>query len=351
MENILLQSNPPSIEFPAGSNIFIGFIKWNVFQKNMKLPDIQREIDKEWVEKLYHNFLLGYKQQKYYNFDRFHLCCLNNELYLLNGQHRYQVLKKINDDTIEIEFKIESVKSKQEMDELFMKYNHSKPSKILQNTSSQLIVNALRKYFDTKYGIYISHSNKPRRPQINLDLIVEYMDENNVIDKLKIKNPQMLINMIEELNNYYRSLKYDYKQWKDWDVNNIEKIMEKIHKKSAVNPLYLGIYNKNEWILKLLKKNIDNKDYTTYPHYNIEYKRKKIRNTLRSRVWRKRNKEMDGKCFVCECQLSNENFVCGHVKAVFWGGTNDLDNLEPICSSCNTDMSVNNLYEYKSINY
>ena len=351
MNNILIQSSPPSIEFPAGSNIFIGFIRWNIFEKNMKIPDIQREINKEWVEKLHTNFIIDYKKQNYYNFDRFHLCSLNNELYLLNGQHRYQVLKKINNNNIQIEFKIEEVNSIEEMNELFMKYNHSRPSKILQNTSNQLIVNNVRKHFTNKYMSYMSTSNNNRRPQINLDTLMDYIEDNNIIQVLKIKDSSILIEMIEELNNYYRGLKYDYTQWKEWNVKDIEKIMEKIHKKSAVNPLYLGIFNKNEWVLKLLKKNTDNKDYSDYPHYNIEFKRRKIRNALRCRVWRKRNSEMDGKCYVCDSDLKNENFVCGHIKSVFWGGINDLSNLEPICSSCNIDMSVHNLYEYKKINY
>ena len=351
MNNMLIQSSPPSIEFPAGSNIFIGFIKWNIFEKNMKIPNIQREINKEWVDKLYATFIEDYKKHKYYNFDRFYLCSLNNELYLLNGQHRYTVLQKINNPNIQIEFKIEEVRSIEEMNELFMKYNSSRPSIILQNTSNQLIVNNVRKYFTNKYRGYISSSNNYRRPQINLDSMMNYIEENKVIQKLKIINPDILIDMIEELNTYYRGLKYDYTQWKEWNVKDIEKIMDKIHKKSAVNPLYLGIFNKNEWVLKLLKKNTDNKEYSSYPHYNIEYKRRKIRSAIRCRVWRKRNSQMDGKCYVCSSELKNENFICGHIQSVFWGGTNDLTNLEPICSSCNIDMGVNNLDEYKKINY
>ena len=56
---------------------------------------------------------------------------------------------------------------------------------------------------------------------------------------------------------------------------------------------------------------------------------------------------MDHSCFVCGCQLNIENFECGHVVSVFWGGDTTLENLEPICGSCNKDMGIENLYQYK----
>ncbi len=40
------------------------------------------------------------------------------------------------------------------------------------------------------------------------------------------------------------------------------------------------------------------------------------------------------------------NFVCGHIIAEANGGELKLDNLKPICVSCNSSMGVQNMNEY-----
>jgi 5-methylcytosine-specific restriction endonuclease McrA len=50
---------------------------------------------------------------------------------------------------------------------------------------------------------------------------------------------------------------------------------------------------------------------------------------------------------VCRDTIEYDSFECGHVKSVFYGGENTLDNLEPIRGSCNKDMGTQNLLTYK----
>jgi hypothetical protein len=46
--------------------------------------------------------------------------------------------------------------------------------------------------------------------------------------------------------------------------------------------------------------------------------------------------------------ISQHIFECGHVISEKNGGNVTLDNLRPICSSCNKSMGVMNLEEFKS---
>jgi 5-methylcytosine-specific restriction endonuclease McrA len=39
-------------------------------------------------------------------------------------------------------------------------------------------------------------------------------------------------------------------------------------------------------------------------------------------------------------------FECGHVISEFNGGTNKLNNLKPICVSCNSSMGTQNMDEF-----
>ena len=76
--------------------------------------------------------------------------------------------------------------------------------------------------------------------------------------------------------------------------------------------------------------------------------RVKIKKVLRRNVWKKQNEtSLVGKCYVCDKIIDYDSFQCGHIKAVFYGGKNSIDNLESICQTCNLDMGVQNLEEYK----
>jgi hypothetical protein len=54
------------------------------------------------------------------------------------------------------------------------------------------------------------------------------------------------------------------------------------------------------------------------------------------------------KCTVCNTNtITQFSFHCGHVIAEKKGGTCDINNLRPICKSCNSSMKTMNLDEYK----
>ena len=51
----------------------------------------------------------------------------------------------------------------------------------------------------------------------------------------------------------------------------------------------------------------------------------------------------EGKCYVCSGTID-----CRHVIAVSNGGSNDISNLNAICSSCNKSMGTKNMDEFKT---
>lgn len=46
-------------------------------------------------------------------------------------------------------------------------------------------------------------------------------------------------------------------------------------------------------------------------------------------------KKCQGKCACCGCNLSRDNYTVDHVIPIARGGTNDFDNLLPLCKKCN----------------
>jgi len=78
-------------------------------------------------------------------------------------------------------------------------------------------------------------------------------------------------------------------------------------------------------------------------------KRKTIPQPLRRQVWETYNGyKYNVKCYCCKHNNINPfQFECGHVVADAKGGSINVNNLRPICSSCNKSMGTNNLYDFK----
>ncbi len=81
--------------------------------------------------------------------------------------------------------------------------------------------------------------------------------------------------------------------------------------------------------------------------------RKKINKDLREKVWLKymKNKVL-GKCYCCKIKpIHFTDFEVGHNKAVSKGGSNNINNLRPICRSCNKGMGTKTIEWYRNKYY
>jgi hypothetical protein len=75
----------------------------------------------------------------------------------------------------------------------------------------------------------------------------------------------------------------------------------------------------------------------------------KIPHTLRNLVWKTYASDtyLSTNCFCCRKNIiSIDNFICGHIVSRYDGGTIDLDNLRPVCNSCNVSMGTCDMFEF-----
>ncbi len=78
------------------------------------------------------------------------------------------------------------------------------------------------------------------------------------------------------------------------------------------------------------------------------YNRKSIPQSVRKELWRNFfGEQREGSCFVCKDTIEDNNFEAGHVVAHAEGGADTVDNLRPICRTCNRSMGTQNLLEFK----
>ena len=76
---------------------------------------------------------------------------------------------------------------------------------------------------------------------------------------------------------------------------------------------------------------------------------RKLPKNLRENVWKIRvGRRFSVPCLCCfRTEITVFNFHTGHIQAQSQGGTDTVDNLLPICASCNLSMGATNLRFYQ----
>lgn len=84
----------------------------------------------------------------------------------------------------------------------------------------------------------------------------------------------------------------------------------------------------------------------------LKPKKKTISKTLKRAVWNTNIGEDIGKskCLCCKMtDITQLTFECGHVIAEANGGETNVQNLRPICSSCNKSMGTQNMGDFMKV--
>ena len=84
----------------------------------------------------------------------------------------------------------------------------------------------------------------------------------------------------------------------------------------------------------------------------MSYKKQSIPKALKIAVWNKYFGEDVGKakCLCCDItDITQMKFHTGHVVAEAKGGELNIDNLRPICESCNKSMGTRNMDDFQKI--
>lgn len=352
MDSLYAASLYEPVEYPKNSGNYVIYITKEMFLQCISLKndiDIQRELDMDWVASLKEKALGMHTINNYYDFGLFHVGELHGRVYILDGQHRYMVLRDLPDANIDVQVKLYHFKDKHELHTRFQMINGGKAFQSFESISDQIIINGFRKHMMKKYKPYLSSANNPRAPNINLNKLVDKMSELNFISSMGFKTSEDLIQCVENLNDVYRYTTTDTFV-NQWHVKDAEKRIIACKSKSN-RPLLFGLYSHFEWLDVIIRCHQQKLDYHAVPHYPMNY-REPIGQPLRRAVWRKRNKGfIDGNCFCCSRRIYIQDFDCGHITSVFYGGTTDVNNLEPICRMCNRDMGTNHLVTFKNIYY
>jgi 5-methylcytosine-specific restriction endonuclease McrA len=137
-------------------------------------------------------------------------------------------------------------------------------------------------------------------------------------------------------------------------IINIPKLnLQKIDLKNSNIDLKIADLPKKAEPKPIIEKAEPKHEYKTdkleYIPIKNKYKKKTIPHILKRLVWNRWIGDSIGKtkCLCCKiADITMLTFVCGHIIAESKGGELSVNNLKPICGSCNSSMGSTNMDEY-----
>jgi hypothetical protein len=308
---------------------------------NPKIPQNQRALNYEHINTLYKNY--DYKDSLFYN--PIHIGILNKKYFLLDGQHRYFAFeKRYEDDGIDTDFQLNvyEFENEEDLHEKMVNLNEGVDFKPNKNFERQKIKTQVEKYFVDNFAKFLKKTDRPTRININLEKVFMILQNTEFYD-LALKNNTKIAEILHEFNSYILKL----------DDGSLKKyhIYDKAQKYNlSSNKFSFGLYRKYEWIGFVIQK-LNKKEYSDMDLTCETNKRMPIPKATRKNVWNKRfSKKKSGKCHCCkEKEIHKKNFECGHIISHFCGGSTHINNLEPICKTCNRDMSIMHMHMYMDL--
>ena len=292
-----------------------------------------------------------------------HVADENGACYVLDGHHRLKAFSKLAAlgypvEDLAIPVVIYHVITQQEMISYYIRINKNMPVHPIE------VSNTYADYEKQFIGYMMQHfplfmrdtAGSTRCPNIGISELKRNLLCRHIGERLERSDRtiQDLWRLVTDLNDLCAHL-----QDKQLDAT-LTKRIEECQAKHAAKDMrgcicFLGIWRKFEWLdicIWCLEKgkNISIEDCMAVLRCKGE-KRKRLPAVVRQEVWKKvhANISDNGECFVCGQELSFQNMECGHIHAKALGGPDTLENLMPICKTCNRDMGVMNLLEYKEM--
>ena len=329
------------------NNCYFGEIKISKLLKfDIEIPGIQRIKDDEKINDIMEYQLQYFKKHDSFNFlstINIHYVEESKQLYLIDGQHRFEAIKEMynkwgQDINIVIEFI--NIVTMEELKENYKLINKNTPLPEFSEDIDKEIPEKVAIYFKNKYSNMWSKNSRARRPHLYFNFFQEALGF--LTDKLKITTSIQLQEIIESHNS----------KLCNWSITNFPEnktINESMINKCKETGFFLGMFKHTsdeygyKWVKALL--HLETGEVLKPDKKNT----KKIPKKIKDDSWNKYVGKEKGNtyCICCDIEeINSKNFIGGHIISRKNGGHDTVDNIIPICSSCNLSMSSTNMDEF-----
>lgn len=344
------------------------------------LPRLQRKLDPKHVASMVEDQALEFERYGCFSLlQSITVAQLGDRIYVLDGQHRVRAFEELHCRGLPVEHVVVpvvrySVVSQAELASYYNRINQNMPVHPLelQDTWQDGFARPFLEWMERTYGAYIKRQTTVVRcPHLSLDqLKTELMTRSNM--RVDVSR---LCRCVQQFNQNVDVLckEKDGAGFTDTLRKRIDECRKKAHGtthhknggssegQGGGTCCYLGLFRRYEW-LDACAFCANNNDTESVPPSTCwamllsvdrpltsAARRSAIPMAVRRGVWAKVN-HVDsnlGKCYTCESDLRFSDMECGHVVAHVLGGSSGIDNLMPVCRTCNRDMGIQNLETYK----
>lgn len=360
--------------YVQNDNKTIGTVSFSkLLQLTVQLPYIQRLKDNQKIKDIVDYQEAYFKQHKQFNFLSvlsFHFCEEDKKLYLTDGQHRYEAIRKLSQeycsDSNQVMIELIQVSSVKGYEENYNTFNKNTPLPKFPESIQKNIPEECFLHFETQYPNIWRQSTRPQRPFLNkthfqeaLGYLTEHLTKHRESVNETPLTSEMLISWVETKNQQMKGWSFD-------KISSIRKLNDptKLKQKCLQNGgCFLGIVPHvsdecgYEWINEIIKEQtgicVKQKSKKKY--------KKKIPKKVRDDVWNQYigvNKAQHP-CLCCNKTILDKagGWEAGHYISSYnlqqQGKPDDISvtNLRPICSGCNKSMGTKNMEDYKQTYY
>ncbi len=322
---------------------------------NIEVPNIQRILNQDKVNDIVEyqkKYILENNRSNFLGIINIHYVKSLNKYFLVDGQHRYNALQELYNIGHNINVFIEYV-TVENYEELKKNYNTINKNTTLPefpNSIDKCIPETAAMYFKQKYSEMWSKNTRANRPNIYFDYFLEALGvllEELANHNINIKTPIELQDIVENYNN----------KLSNWNRDNFPEkssLTDTMYNKCKKNNLYLGLFKhisdkyRYKWVKNIIQ------EYTGEVIKTNIKKKKSVPKKIKIDSWNKYIGETirKTKCICCNTtEIDITDFHAGHIIAEKNGGLTTVENIMPICSSCNSSMGSNNMNEYINTYY
>ena len=319
----------------------------NLLDLEIQIPEIQRIIDTNKVKDIV-DYQIEYKK-KYNKFNfmgviSIHIL-IDKGYFLIDGQHRYESAKKLHELGHDIAITVEfiEVNQREELENNYKILNLNTELPDFPDDIEKNIPEEAARHFQSQYPTIWSKNSRSRKPHIYFNFFQEALGD--LTKELNIKSSKDLIELVENKNN-------KYKKWSHGSFKVSEKILNKCHDEN----FYLGLHKHEsnerpsyDWVREIIHE-----ETGVNLKKRVKLGKKKIPKTIKNDSWKKYIGNEIGvtKCFCCNTvEISQSNFEAGHIISEFNDGSITVDNILPICGTCNRSMGKTNMDEFIENHY
>lgn len=332
------------------------------------IPRLQRSLDMGHVTQMVQD-----QKQEYAKYNCFSMlqsitvAAVDKSIYVLDGQHRIRAFQVLGNEGYPIQnvvlpVVVYDVRDMNEVREYYNKVNHHMPIHPFEMEQAwEEYGKVFCEKIQSHFGTYLKHTEmgtgdgegykrvQHKCPHISIS---ELKDHLRARDLGGIR-ADVLWDKVLHINAYMKQCAR--KQLCGMMANRLRACEAKAEK-FGCEVCYLGAWRRFEWLdiaIYIVRMGIESlwADGVDIGLSDFTEKRRRIPAVLREHVWKKHNKNMCdiGECYVCESELRFADMECGHVVAAALGGQDTVDNLMPVCKSCNRDMGIMHLEEYRNM--